>query len=75
MTPVFLPPQAGVADEMFRSIPERARAMILNGEFQGHGMDLVTVQSEVHRPSFRETGLSTMQFDGLMAHTHSEHHI
>ena len=43
-----------MADEMLRSIPERARLLILSGEFEGHGVDLVKVQSDVHRPSFRD---------------------
>ena len=46
--------QAEVAESMFQSIPERARAMILGGAFRDHGLELVKLSSEIHRPSFRD---------------------
>ena len=47
--------QADVAHEMLRSIPARAKQIMLDGEFGG--TDLVRLASEIHRPSFRDRGL------------------
>ena len=45
-------PQAAVARDMVRAMPERAKQIILGGLFTG--TDLVQLSSEVHRPSFKD---------------------
>lgn len=37
---------------MMRAMPARAKQIILNGDFGG--ADLVTLDSDVHRPSFKD---------------------
>ena len=44
--------QASVAHEMLRSIPARAKQIIMDGDFSG--TDLVRLDSDIHRPSFRD---------------------
>lgn len=44
--------QADVAREMLRNMPDRAKEIIIHGDFTG--TDLVRLSSEVHRPSFKE---------------------
>jgi hypothetical protein len=48
----LLSSQAEVARKMLRAMPERAREIILGGDFGGS--NLVILQSEIHRPSFRD---------------------
>lgn len=48
----LLSSQAEVARKMLRGMPERAREIILGGDFGGS--NLVILQSEIHRPSFRD---------------------
>lgn len=45
------PSEAGVARKMLHCIPDKARDIIMKGDFKG--ADLVTLASEVHRPSFK----------------------
>ena len=47
-------PQARVAKDMMNNIPERARQLILDPEFTGFTDSLVAVESDVHRPTFRD---------------------
>lgn len=49
---MFAASQAELAKNMLRSMPERAKAIIIGGDFGG--TDLVRVDSEVHRPSFKD---------------------
>ena len=47
-------PKASVATEMLESLPERALNLIRSSGFQG--ADLIKLESDIHRPSFRDKG-------------------
>ena len=49
---MFAASKAELAKNMLRAIPERAKAIIVGGDFGG--TDLVRLDSEVHRPSFKD---------------------
>lgn len=48
---MFAASKAELAKNMLRSMPERAKAIIVGGDFGG--TDLVRLDSEIHRPSFK----------------------
>lgn len=44
--------KADVAKAILRAIPERAMQLIMSDDFMG--ADLIVVESEVHRPTFKD---------------------
>lgn len=59
-----------MASHMYRQMPERARRMVLQGDFKG--CNLVLLNSEVHRPTFKDypkvLGLRPVESGAFLSH-------